>query len=174
MAVKSNVRIDPAEMQRTYVTGEMSIRDLAKDVGLSFSAVASRARREDWYAKREAYKDSVKRRTYEHTADRFAREQAEIRTENIVALRATVRTFIAQLNAGEIKVSPKDAIEAVKTIGLYLGDPTSRSESKIVEFTTGGLEPDFLRELVRISRAQIVEGTVAGPPPGLPEGAIED
>lgn len=165
---------DPADLQKRYVTGEMSIRQLALDVGMSFSAIASRARREEWYAKREAYRDSVQRRTYEHTADKFAREQAEVRTENIVALRATVRAFIAQLQAGEIKISPRDAIEAVKTIGLYMGDPTSRSESKVVEFTTGGLEPELLRRLAEIARARIVEGTVAEPPPAIPERIGED
>lgn len=165
---------DPKVMEQEYITGEESIRALAKRYDMSFSAVASRARNNNWSEKRESYRDTVRRRTYEHTADKFAREKAAVQEENIIALRATVRAYIAQLQAGESKVSPKDAIEAAKTLAMWLGEPTSRTESKIVEFTTGGLEPELLRRLGEIARARIVEGTAAESPRSLPEGAIED
>jgi hypothetical protein len=165
---------DPQVMEQEYITGDESIRALAKRYDMSFSAVASRARNSNWSEKREAYRDSVRRRTYEHTADKFAREKAAIQEENMIALRATVRAYITQLQAGEIKVSAKDALESAKTLAMWLGEPTSRTESKVVEFTTGGLEPDLLRRLAELARARIVEGTTSEPSRSLPPGAVED
>lgn len=167
-------KVDYDALEKEYITGTMSLREMAKTHDMSWSAVASQARRRGWSEKREAYKDSVQKRTYEHAADRYAREKAEIQSENVIALRATVRAFIAQLQAGEIKVSAKDATEAAKVLSMWMGEPTSRTESKVIEFTTGGLEPEFLRRLAEIARARIVEGTTSEPPRSLPEGARED
>jgi len=167
-------KVDPTVLEKEYITGDMSMRTLAKAHDMSWSAIASRARRENWAEKRESYRDSLRRRTYEHTADKFARERAAMTEENVVALRATVRAYVTQLAAGEIKVSPKDALESAKVLAMWMGEPTARTESKIVEFTTGGIEPELLRRLGELARARLVEGTATEPARSLPEGTRED
>lgn len=167
-------KVDPTVLEQEYVTGEVSIRELARRHDMSWSTISARARRENWTDKRDSYRDAVKRRSYERTADRYAHEHAEIRSEAVVAMRATIRQYITQLTNGEIKISPKDASGAVQTLMLLLGEPTARTESKVVEFSTGGLDPEVLRRLEELTRARLVEGTatdVAGP---RPAGVVAD
>lgn len=167
-------KVDPEVLRKEYITGDMSIRQLAATHDMSWSAIASRSRREDWAGKREAYRASVEQRAYDRTAARFASEEAEIRSEVVLAMRATVRAYINQLSNNEIKVSPKDAQGAAQVINLLMGGPTSRTESKVVEFSTGGLEPDVLRRLAELARARVVEGSVANGPAELTAGTGED
>lgn len=166
-------KVPAQELEREYVTGKLSIRELARQHDMAWSTIAARARRDGWTEKRESYQDSLTRRTYEKTADKFAQERAEIHTESVIAMRATVRAYIKDLNDGNIRVSPKDATVAVNTLLLLLGEPTSRTESKIVEFSTGGLEQDVLRRLAEFARTRVIEGTVSEPlgpePPGTGE-----
>lgn len=167
-------KVDPKLLKQEYISTDISIRKLAEKHEMSFSAIAARSRRENWAEAREAFRDSLEKRTYENTAAKYAREAAEIRSETVLAMRATVRAFINQLTSGEVKVSPKDAQGAVQMLNLLLGEPTARTESKVVEFSTGGLEQDVLRRLAELARVRVVEGAVGDSPPRLPERASED
>lgn len=165
-------KIDYAAIEKEFVTGEESFRELARRHDASFSSLAARARRDQWADKRAAFRDSIARRSYERTADRFAQEAGEIRNEEILAMRATVRRYIEMLRDKEITVNTKDAVAAVQTLQLLMGEPTARSENKVIEFSTGGLAPDDLRRLVEFARARIVEGSVAVSPVRSDEVAV--
>lgn len=150
------------EMEQEFVTSELSIREIARRHDLSWSTVAERAKREKWSDKRAAFRESINRRSYEKVIDRFSSDEAEIRAESVVVMRATLRRFAEQLRDKEINVSPRDAVAAVHALQLLLGEPTSRAESKVIEFSTGGLDPGNLRELLRLAKARVVEGSLAG------------
>lgn len=154
-------KIDYAAIEKEYVTGEESLRELARRHDVAWSSLAAKARRAEWNDKRLAFRDSVNRRSYERTADRFAAEQAEIRNESVMVMRATLRRYAEQLRDKEVTVNTKDAVAAVGALQLLLGEPTARSENKVIEFSTGGLAPEDLRRLVEFARARIVEGSLA-------------
>jgi len=154
-------KIDYASIEKEYVTGEESLRELARRRSVSWSSLASKSRRDNWNDKRAAFRDSVNRRSYERVADRYAAEQGEIRSESVMVMRATLRRYAQQLQTGEVSVNTKDAVAAVQALQLLLGEPTARSENKVIEFSTGGLAPDDLRRLVEFARTRIVEGSLA-------------
>lgn len=166
-------KIDYASIEKEYVTGEESLRELARRRGVAWSSLASKSRRDNWTDKRDAFRDSVNRRSYERVADRYAAEQGEIRSESVMVMRATLRRYAQQLQKGEISVNTKDAVAAVQTLQLLLGEPTARSENKVIEFSTGGVAPDDLRRLVELARTRIVEGSLAAGPERSPEAAGE-
>lgn len=154
-------KINYAAIEKEFVTGEESLRELARRHDVAWSSLASKSRRDAWMDKRSAFRDSVNRRSYERVADRYAAEQGEIRSESVMVMRATLRRYAQQLQKGEISVNTKDAVAAVQTLQLLLGEPTARSENKVIEFSTGGVAPDDLRRLVELARTRIVEGSLA-------------
>jgi len=157
-------KIDYPAIEKAYVTGEESLRELARRHDASWSSLAAKSRRDNWTDKRAAFRDSVVRRSYERTADKFASEQGEIRNESVMVMRATLRRYAEQLRDKEVSVNTKDAVAAVQALQLLLGEPTARSENKVIEFSTGGLAPDDLRRLVEFARTRIVEGRLAAGP----------
>jgi transposase-like protein len=165
-------KIDYPTIEKEYVTGEESLRELARRHSCAWASLSAKARRDSWQDKRAAFRDSVVRRSYERSADRFASEITEIRNEEILAMRATVRRYIEMLRDKEISVNTKDAVAAVQTLQLLLGEPTARSENKVIEFSTGGLAPDDLRRLVEFARTRIVEGRLATGPERSDEVAV--
>ena len=154
-------KIDYPEIEKQYVTGEESLRELARRHDVAWSSLAAKARRSEWNDKRLAFRDSVNRRSYERVADKYAAEQGEIRNESVMVMRATLRRYAEQLRDKEVSVNTKDAVAAVGALQLLLGEPTARSENKVIEFSTGGLAAEDLRRLVEFARARIVEGNLA-------------
>lgn len=153
-------KVDPKLLEHEYVTTDVSIRELAKKHDMSWSAIATRSRNERWTDKRAAYRDSLTQRTYERTTEKFAVEAADIRTEMIQVNRATLARYVQQLSEDKVHVTPKDAVAAIASLLNLMGEPTSRTETQIVDFTqAGGFGRDELRQLVELARARIVEGT---------------
>lgn len=116
---------DPKKVEQEFVTTDLSIRELARRNNVSQSSMAKHARDNDWAGKRAAYKASLSRRTYEKMAAEIADQEGIIREENILVMRATLRRYAEMLAAGEVNVTTKDAVEAVKTIAFLMGEPES-------------------------------------------------
>lgn len=159
-------KVDPKLLEREFVTGDVSIRQLAERHGMSWSAIATRARKPDaagltWYDKKDAFAQSVATKSFDKTAEKFAAEDASIREELILVHRATIHAYAQQLREGKIAVSPKDAVGATSALLLMLGEATSRTETTIVD--SAALKPDELRRLAEFARARLVEGTATAP-----------
>jgi hypothetical protein len=162
----ANAKVDPTILEREYVTSTISIRKLAERHGLSWSAVATRARKKDaagltWEEKRQAFQQSVAAKSYDKTAVKLANEEVDIRSELINVNRATLAVYITQLREGKIIVGPRDAVAATSALMNLLGEPTSRTETTIVDGT--GFAREELQRIVEIARSRIIEGPVAGP-----------
>lgn len=175
----ANAKVDPQLLEREYVTSTVSIRELAKRHGLSWSALATRARKADaagltWEDKRRAFQTSVAKTSYDKTADRLAKEDVDIRSELVNVNRATLAVYVQQLREGKIAVTPKDAVQATAALMNLLGEPTSRTETSIVDARTGGFDAAELRRIVEIARARIVEGTVADVTEPKPGGTLKN
>lgn len=157
-------KVDYDQLEKEFVTGDLSIRSLAAKHGMSFSAVAEQARKRDWAAKRQDYKGARAMRTYEKHAAQFADDDAQLRHEMITLLRATLARWAQQL-ADPNKpptLTAKDVTEVVKQLVLLTGGATERREEKHLGINlTGalggpdGLQPEFLRRLLEESRRHL-------------------
>ena len=166
-------KYDPQDAEKRFVTGDMSIRALAAEVGVSFSTLAAYARDNDWRGKRIAYKNSLSRQTYDKMAAEVADEKAQIHTEMIAVLRATLRVYAQRLRDGEVPVGTKDAVETVKQLATLLGDPMGGDNEPRNVTPQRGESPDadFLRRAIeaarrRLASGAVLEGAAAEQPPG--------
>ena len=166
-------KYDAAEVEKEYVTGNASIRALAMKYSVSFSSMASYARTHDWSGKRIAYTSSLSRRGYEAMAASIANAQGEIRDESITVLRATLRVYAQRLAKGDVNVTTKDAVEAIRSLALLLDEPEGiKDEPRNVTGTGRSPDADFLRRAVEAARGRIDPGSVlAGVASVKPEGA---
>jgi len=171
-------KVDPKILEREFVTTDVSIRELARRYDMSWSAIATRARKPDaqgltWQDKKQAFSQSVSAKSFDKTAERFAAEDASIREELILVHRATIHAYASQLRAGNIAITPKDAVGATQALLLMLGDATSRTESKTIEISAN-LPVDDLRRLAEFARTKLIEGSVAEPAEPEPARAFQN
>jgi len=81
---------DYALLEREFVTGEMSLRELCRRHGIvAHSAVIVQARRGGWAEKRRTYRARASAKYIEQRADRAALREAEVRDHAIDATTAT-------------------------------------------------------------------------------------
>lgn len=171
-------KVDPKLLEREFVTGDISVRELAKRYDMSWSAIATRARKPDaqgltWYDKKQAFAESVSTKSFDKTVEKFAAEDASIREEMILVHRATIHAYAQQLREGKVAVSPKDAVGASQALLLLLGEATSRTETKNIDITTIVDAEDF-RRLAELARSRLVGGTVETHPGHQLEGTLKN
>jgi hypothetical protein len=140
---------------------------LAKRYSMSWSAIATRARKEDdkgltWYDKKQAFESQVAEKSFDKTVEKFASEDSTIREELVLVHRATIHTYAQQLREGKIVVTPKDAAEATRSLLLLLGEATSRTETSID--IGAAIKPDELRRMAEWARAKLIDGTATAVP----------
>lgn len=161
-----HAKVDYDALEQEYVTGDISVRELARRYEMSNGTISAQARKREWDAKRASYRDSVARRSYEKTADRFANQQVEVNGEIFKAMRATIYKYVEGLSAGTIVPNTKDAVMATDVILRLFGEPTERTETKIlginISAEAGALDSaELLRRLEALTR-----GSVPGPGDG--------
>jgi hypothetical protein len=151
---------DPKKVEQEFVTSDLSIRELARRNGVSQSSMAKHARDNDWAGKRVAYKSALSRRGYEAMAAEIASQEGIIREESVLVMRATLRKYAERLASGEVAVSTKDAVEAVRTIAFLLGEPQSGSRDADNARTVSKPDADHLRRVAEAARRHLSEPTV--------------
>ena len=156
---------DPKRVEQEFVTSDLSIRELARRNNVSQSSMAKHARDNDWAGKRVAYKAALSRRGYEAMAAEIASQEGIIREESVLVMRATLRKYAERLAAGDVAISTKDAVEAVKTIAFLLGEPDSGRRDADNARTVSKPDADHLRRVAEAARKQlagpvVLEGTV--------------
>jgi hypothetical protein len=162
-------KVDPAILVQEYITSDISYRTLAARHGIHYTTIAQRAAKEGWQAKRDAYRDSLLRHSYEETASRKGAEKAATYDLMYEAGRKYVEKFVSDLDSGTIKTSAKDFVSVANLLLSLMGEPTNRSETTIVEFdgraAMDGGSLDNLEQFLRRVSGQpagepvIVEGT---------------
>lgn len=159
---------DYAPVRREYVTSDVSINELARRLGISNSTLAERARAEGWYDERAAYRSAVAKRAYEGVADKVGAEKAAIENERVNVLRATLRRYAQQLVAGEINVTPKDAIEASKALKEFTTEPGDGKDKdgEIIVPVGRELPSEWLRRVLDIARERGSPAGSVGSDPG--------
>jgi transposase-like protein len=157
-------KYDAKAVEMEFVTGEVSIRELARRHGVSFSSLAKHARDNDWQGKKVAYKSSLARRGYEAMAAEVASQEGQIREENIMIMRATLRVYAERLKNGEVPISAKDAMDAVRVLATLLTEPEGvKDDRTIIEGSARTVDADFLRRVGEAARRRLnAPGAVAG------------
>lgn len=154
---------DPQALEKEFVTTDITIRELARRHEVSWSTVASWARKEDWKGKRVAYKSALSRRGYESMAVEVASQEGLVRDESVTVMRATLRVYAQQLASGEIKVTTRDAVEAVRTLATLLQEPEGPKDGNVIEVGPPA-DADFLRRVVEAARRRLAApGVLEGP-----------
>lgn len=154
-------KYDPKTAKDLFVVQGHSIREVARQMGASPSAISERSRREDWTGQKMAYEASVARRTYENMAEDVAREKGEILKENVLAARATVRFYLQQLSTGKVNVTTKDAAEMMRFLVDQAAAPGEVSHADPRDVTPGA-DSDFLKRLIEASRSKVAATPAIG------------
>jgi hypothetical protein len=155
---------DYKESERLYVVEGKSLREIALVMGLkSNSSISAVARREDWVGKRQAYQASIARRSYETSAAAVASEQNAIKDEAVLAGRATIRSYLTKLAAGEVAVSAKDALVwAQFLVAEMTAGPGMSTEAPDVRNVTPP-DAELLRRVVEAARERVAPTGSVGP-----------
>lgn len=165
---RMHAKVDYNELEREYVTGDISVRELARRYDMSNGTISAQARKREWESKRASYRDSIARRSYEKTADRFASKQVEVNEEIFGAMRATIYKYVEALKENKIIPSTKDAAIATDIILRLFGEPTERMEARVLGINvtaTGSLsDPDLLRRLEALTRGALPDDEPSGTP----------
>lgn len=165
------IRYNVAEVEKRYVTGRESIRTIATDIGIAFSSLADKARKEDWASKRAAYQQMSGEKAVERVADRWANQKAEVVDEMLLVLRLAIRKFYEKLDDKENPplITLKDVTLAMNQMLLLLGEPTQRTENRNLGFTfSAELDPELLRRIEELTR-----GSSNGSSPGIAPSYLE-
>ena len=176
-----NSKYDYDALEREYVTGTMSIRDLCAmhDISAAKSAVISAAKRRGWVEKRELFRSRSSALTIEKTADREAERYARQLSvqdnavaaidEAITRLREDMRKTTTRMKNGEFVEEPliivrvADLSTLIDKMNVLFGRPSTISEERNLglSLSAEGLPADFLRAVIDATGA--VGGPIGGP-----------
>lgn len=156
-------KYDPKLARDMFVVQGMKINEIARACGVSPSSISERSKREDWLGQKLAYDSAVARRSYESMAAGVAAEASEIAKENILAARATIRKYLADLAGGKVQVGPRDAELMMRfLIGVTEPQPGLNHGTETKNVTPPNA--DFMQEIIKRAREKV------GPAPVISEG----
>jgi transposase-like protein len=161
----STAKVDYKTLEREYITSDVSIREISRKYDISWSAVATHARRNAWAERRKEFAAEATRRGMADAGARIAGQAGQIREEAVNVMRATLYAYAQNLKEKPGNVSTRDAALAVDKLLLLIGEPTSRTEEHHV-FESGELSAADLRDLIGAARARLVEGSSREIAPG--------
>jgi AcrR family transcriptional regulator len=156
---------DSIRIEKDYVTSNLSLREIARRNGISHSSLAKHARDNDWEGKRIAYKAALSRRGYEAMAAEIASQEGIIREESLIVMRATLRKYAEALAAGNVAITTKDAVEAIKTIAFLMGEPKDGRQNDAADARpVNKPDAEHLRRIAEAARRQLAGPSVLGRP----------
>ena len=152
---------DYQALEREYLSGTMSLRELCRRHGVTaHSAVMVQARQGGWAGKRQTYRARASATYIERRADHTAIREAEVRDHAIDAIDEAITRFRSDLRATERKLingewvevpvlimGPRELAVLIDRFQVLFGRPAMISEGrgfaatitseKIVELTRG-------------------------------------
>jgi len=160
---------DYQALEREYISGTMSLRQLCRTHGVTaHSAVMVQARQGGWAGKRQAYRARASTKYIELRADRAARREAEVCDSAIEAideaitrfrtdLRATKQVVLADGNIAEepvMLITPRDLAMMIDRLQVLFGRPALITEGRgfAATITSEALPLEALQKIVELTR----------------------
>lgn len=183
-----NKRHDYNALEREFVRGDMSLRELARMHNITnHSLVQFQAKRNDWMRKREEFREKADERAIVYMADaeglRRAREDKvrsnaiEAIDEAITKMRADMAATRKVLRGAELVeeplviITPKDLAILIDRLNVLFGRPANITEERNLGINiSGAAGPDILRGIVEATRGI---GPLAGDASGSPIPRID-
>lgn len=164
----SNRKHDYDAMERQYVRSTVSLRELARDHGVSHSLVMIQSKRRDWVRKREEFLAQASDKTVTYMAGteavRRARE-AQIRDNALDAIDEAItklrddmkRTHVVERHGERYEepvmtFRPTDVAILLDRLQVLLGKPSQITEDRSLELKFDGVTPDLLKQFVDATR----------------------
>jgi len=94
---------DYRELEREFITSDISLRELCRRHGISSHSLVVQARKGMWREKRESYQQKAGDAFIEKYADRMADRQAELHVKALDAIEQALDKFGSDLWATEMK-----------------------------------------------------------------------
>ena len=168
-----NKRHPYRDMEREYITTDISIRELCRRHGIrSHSVVVDQSRKHDWAAKREAYRAKESESFIAHHAEKMAARQAELHDKAIDAIDQAITKFREDLKATKLVrqpdgtitevpvwyMKPKDLAILIDRFQVLFEKPSVISQHQGLTLTSE-MSVDALRDFIEATRGR------AGPSP---------
>ena len=180
-----NTRHDYATLEREYVQGDMSLRELARTHGIAnHSVITSQARRREWVRKREEYRVRSANKAVALMADdegRRVAQEARVRDNAIEAIdeaiskmRSDMQRTRKRLVDGQwlvepaMIIRPQDIAILIDRLNVLFGRPSNITEDRSLGISlSAGVEPEFLRSIVEATRGlkPLTGGAASSPLP---------
>ena len=159
----SNRKHDYDKLEREYVSGDMSLRQLAKDHGMSHSLVMTRSQKYKWADKRERFRQQASESAVTFMADRKAyrvTREFEVRDNAIDMIDEAISKLRDDMAATEMKfvndelvevpvyrLRPQDIAVLLDRLQVLFGKPAQITEDRSLDINvdTGPVGPDVLR-----------------------------
>jgi transposase-like protein len=162
------------DLEREYVTSQISIRELCRRHGISaHSLVTVQARKGRWAEKREAYQAKASDAYIERYAARQADREAEVRDKALDAIDEAITKFRVDLKATErklvdgewvevpvMRLTPRDLAALIDRLQVLFDRPSRINEGRELSISSQ-LPIDALNQLVELTRGR-------GAPPASP------
>jgi hypothetical protein len=159
---------DYQALEREYISGTMSLRQLCRTHGVTaHSAVMVQARQGGWAGKRQAYRSRASATYIQHRADRAAIREAEVRDHAIEAIDEAITRFRSDLRATERKLingewveepvlimGPRELAVLIDRFQVLFGRPAMISEGRsfAATITSEALPLEALQQIVELTR----------------------
>ena len=167
---------DYRALEREFITGTMSLRELCRRHGVhAHSAVMVQARQGAWMEKRRTYQARASATYIQHRADRVAAREAEVRDHALDAIDEAITHFRADLQATEkkrvngewvevpaMRITPRDLALLIDRLQILFGRPAMISEGRgfAATITSEAIPVDVLKGIIEATR-----GLVGAPAP---------
>ena len=183
-----NAKSDYDAFEREYITGTMSVRELARSHGITnHSRVVVQYRKREWARKREEYQVGASDKAIVYMADQEGvRRAREVRVrdnaidaidEAITKMRSDMKSTYRVLRGDKwedeprIVIEPKDVAMLIDRLQVLFGNPSSISEERKlgINLNSGPLDAAVLRSIVEATRGlgSGVGGSTSSPIPRL-------
>ena len=160
---------DYRALEREYITGDMSLRELCRAHGITaHSGVVVQAKKGGWAAKREAFRSQKSERMVTRLAHHSADREAELCDSALEAIDEAITHFRADLRATRpvvfadgtvadqpvLRLTARDVALLIDRLQVLFGRPAIISEGRsfTTSVTSEPLPVDKLREIVAATR----------------------
>jgi hypothetical protein len=155
-------------LEREFITGTMSLRELCRRHGVTaHSAVMVQARQGNWAEKRRTYRARASATYIQQHADRAAAREAEVRDHALDAIDEAITKFQADLWATEkklvggawvevpvMRITPRDLALLIDRLQILFDRPAMISEGRgfAATITSEALPVDVLKGIIEATR----------------------